>query len=82
MAYETPVINTNLPTGVPWVSKNKETGLTVPPRNPSALAEAITTLLADDERRDAYGQAACERVRSKFSQNNRINILHKIFKNL
>lgn len=82
MAYGTPVINTNLPTGVPWVSKNEETGLTVPPRNPNALAEAISTLLADNERRDAYGQAAYERVCSKFSQNNRINNLKKIFKEL
>lgn len=68
MAYGTPVINTDLPTGVPWVSKDGETGTTVPPRNASALATAIRRLLDDPERRKEYGRNARARVEQRFSQ--------------
>ncbi|WP_089828003.1 glycosyltransferase [Halogranum amylolyticum] len=68
MAYETPVINTSLPTGVPWVSTHEETGLTVPPKDSDTLAVAISRLLEDDELRRAYGRNAATRVQEKFSQ--------------
>ncbi|MFC6988172.1 glycosyltransferase [Haloplanus sp. GCM10025708] len=58
MAYGTPVVNTDLPTGVPWVSVDGETGLTVPPRDADALADALSSLLADPDRRRAYGRRA------------------------
>jgi len=67
MAHRTPVVNTDLPTGVPWVSQDGETGLTVPPRDAPALAAAVSTLLGDDERRAAYGRAARERVEQHFT---------------
>jgi len=61
-----PVINTSLPTGVPLVSIGGETGLTVPPSDPDALAEALDTLIADDALRAQYGAAARARVMEKF----------------
>ena len=39
------------------------TGVLVPPRDPAALAAALRELLADDERRRAYGRAGVRRVR-------------------
>jgi type III pantothenate kinase len=39
------------------------TGVHVPPRDPERLAEALRSLLADDERRVAYGAAGVERAR-------------------
>jgi len=68
MAYRTPVVNTDLPTGVPWVSQHDETGLTVPPRYSEALADATTELLDDPERRRAYGDRARERVERQFGR--------------
>ncbi len=47
MAHGLPVVNTDLPTGVPWVSPSGETGLTVPPRDSTALARAINTILGN-----------------------------------
>jgi rhamnosyl/mannosyltransferase len=68
MAYRTPVVNTALPTGVPWVSQHGETGLTVPPRDADALAEAITTLLEDPTRRRRYGSQARARIERRFGR--------------
>lgn len=67
MFYGKPVINTALPTGVPLVSLDGETGLTVPPSDADALAAAMEKLLSDDALREQYGKAAGERVRKEFS---------------
>jgi glycosyltransferase involved in cell wall biosynthesis len=42
------------------------TGDLVPPRDPAALGEALAALLADDERRVAYGAAGVRRARSRY----------------
>lgn len=62
-----PVINTALPTGVPLVSLDGETGLTVPPQDPDALTKAMELLLTDDALREQYGKAARERVLREYS---------------
>jgi glycosyltransferase involved in cell wall biosynthesis len=43
------------------------TGLHVPPRRPDLLAEQLTDLLGDDERRLALGRAGARRARAKYS---------------
>ncbi len=63
-----PVINTSLPTGVPLVSLNGRTGLTVPPSDADALADAIVTLAEDDELREKFSKAARKRVREEFDE--------------
>jgi glycosyltransferase involved in cell wall biosynthesis len=42
------------------------TGDLVPPRDPAALGAALAALLADDDRRAAYGLAGIERARSRY----------------
>jgi glycosyltransferase involved in cell wall biosynthesis len=62
-----PVINTQLASGVPFVSVDGATGLTVAPANQEELAAAINSLLDDPARRALYGQAAQRRVRQEFT---------------
>lgn len=63
-----PVINTNLPSGVPYVSLDKVTGFTVEPSDPEQLRDAIQKLTDDEALRASYGKAARERVLSEFNE--------------
>ena len=63
-----PVINTALPTAVPWVARNGEEALTVPPGDPAALSGAIARLLEDQELGRRLGTAGRERALTEFSE--------------
>ncbi|MDD6278335.1 MAG: glycosyltransferase [Oscillospiraceae bacterium] len=75
MVYGKPVINTDLPSGVPYVSLDGETGITVPPSDPKALAEAVNRLAEDVALREKFGKAAAERVKTHFNEENVISQL-------
>jgi glycosyltransferase involved in cell wall biosynthesis len=66
MAAALPVINTDIPSAVPEVSVHGETGLTVQPGDPVALAGAIQALLENDELRMQMGTAARKRAQTYF----------------
>ena len=68
MASGLPVVNTQLDSGVPFVSLDGQTGLTVPPRDPAAFAHALRLLLEDRELRERFGRRARQRVRELFSK--------------
>ncbi|MCS6976315.1 MAG: glycosyltransferase [Gemmatales bacterium] len=68
MASGCPVINTAIPhSGVPWVSRHEETGLTIPVGDSDALAEAARRLHEDEELRRHLGQQARQRAIEQFS---------------
>jgi glycosyltransferase involved in cell wall biosynthesis len=66
MIYGKPVINTNLPTGVPWVSLDGESGLTVSINNKNELADAIIKLYNDSELYKKLSIGAKERINKLF----------------
>jgi rhamnosyl/mannosyltransferase len=82
MAHSTPVVNTDLPTGVPWVSKDGETGVTVPPAEPDALAGAITDLLSNPDLRTEYGANARRRAVERFSHERRLADVTAVYRRL
>lgn len=68
MACGKPVLNTSLETGVPWVSQDGMTGLTVPPADAEALRRALIRLLGDREWRHGLGEAGRRRAKAEFDQ--------------
>jgi glycosyltransferase involved in cell wall biosynthesis len=66
MACRLPVVATKVG-GIPEVVIHRETGLLVPPRNPSALAKAILKLYNDRELTSRLGHRGHEIVHQKFS---------------
>lgn len=62
MAAGLPVINTNLPTGVPEVSLDGITGLTVPPGDQTALTQALDRLWTDPALRHRLGEVGRQRA--------------------
>lgn len=68
MACGLPVVNTALPTAVPWVARDGQEAVTVPPADAGALAVALSALLDDPERAAALGAAAKARVRAEFTE--------------
>ncbi len=67
MASGLPVICTELGTGTSEVIRHDETGLVVPPADPSALALALERLLADPALRQRLGAAGRQRAQAEFS---------------
>lgn len=67
MACGKPVVSTRLKSGVPWVNRDGETGLTVAPSDPEALRQAIGALIADPALAARLGEAGRARVASEFT---------------
>jgi glycosyltransferase involved in cell wall biosynthesis len=67
MACGKPVISTRLPSGVAWVNRHEETGLTVPPSDAGALRRALARLVGDPRLRQQMGEAGRTRVAAEFT---------------
>ena len=66
MAAGVPVVATRVG-GIPEIIEDRDSGLLVPPRDPAALASAVTRLLDDPELRRRLTASARRRVESSFS---------------
>lgn len=79
MLSKLPVINTDLPTGVPYVSLNNITGLTIPPKNSIALEKSIKKLLRNQKLANVMGQNGEKRVEKYFSLDKMLKEIKKIY---
>lgn len=70
MACGKPVVSTRLPSGVPWVNRHGETGLTVDPGDVGALRRALAELARDGALRLRCGTAGRARVDTEFTMEN------------
>ncbi len=77
MAFGKPVINTSLPSGVPYVSPDGVTGITVEPENVEELKDAMDKLVSDEEMRLRYGAAARKMVETDY-KNEKFVSMHKM----
>jgi rhamnosyl/mannosyltransferase len=67
MACGLPVVNCDIPgSGVPWVSRHGETGLTVPIDDPAAVAAACRRLLAEPGLRDRLAAEGRRQAAGRF----------------
>jgi glycosyltransferase involved in cell wall biosynthesis len=81
MAMERPVVSTNCD-GVLDIVVDGVTGLTVPPKDPVALAAAIERMLADGALRERSGKAGRQRVLELFDQEKQIDRLESLYAEL
>jgi glycosyltransferase involved in cell wall biosynthesis len=77
-----PVVSTSLPTGVPYVNKNNETGLVVEPRNSKQLCAAINALLEDDKMRAKMGETAQKRARTEFTVGRMVQSYYDLYQSV
>jgi len=66
-AAGTPVVSTDLTTGVPYANLDGVTGLTVPVGDAPALAAALNRILDDDDLRGRLGEQARQRALTEFT---------------
>ena len=80
MSAGKPVVNTALATAVPKVARDGKEGLTVPPSQPAAFAEALRRLLDQPDYAASLGKAGKERVRTEFSQSLFLSRMQEVYK--
>jgi rhamnosyl/mannosyltransferase len=82
MFYGKPVINTDLPTGVPFVSVNGETGITVKAGDIGELRDSMQELIDNEDKRKLYGLNAKKRVNEFYSIEKMLHDIHDKYINL
>lgn len=77
MSCGTPVISTDIATGVPWVNRNGESGLVIRRGSPDAIREAVEKL-EDDPFRDSLSAGARSRALEHFEVERTMDELERI----
>jgi rhamnosyl/mannosyltransferase len=79
MAVGLPIVNTDLPTGVPHVARHGLEALTVPPNDPAALAAAIAQLLDDRALAQRLGAAGRRRATTEYDLQNFVKRIEDVY---
>lgn len=79
MAFGKPVINTKLASGVPYVSLDKVTGLTVEPGDAEGLSKAMQWMAEHEEERLAMGDAARKRMKEEYCLEKMLEQIYKVY---
>lgn len=82
MAFGKPVINTKLPSGVPYVSLDQITGLTVPPENVFELAQAMQYLAEHPDERKEMGVRARQRMKEMYRIDTMLEHVNRLYEEL
>jgi len=80
-ACEKPVISTNVG-GIPFVIDDNKTGLLVPPKDPKALAEAISKILNNFGLAKKMGENGYKKVKENFTWEKQIKKTNDLFKDI
>jgi glycosyltransferase involved in cell wall biosynthesis len=81
MMFAKPVIASRVG-GIPEVVLDGETGMLVPAKNPSALADALLELIRDQQKRTMMGRAGEIRVHAEFDPRERVTKVIQLYKTL
>ncbi len=79
MAVGLPIVNTDLPTGVPHVARHGLVALTVAPNDPAALAAAIAQLLDDRALAQRLGAAGRRRATTEYDLQNFVKRIEDVY---
>ena len=80
MSCGTPVVSTRIEgSGVAWVNPDGVSGRTVPPRDPQALADAITDVV---KQRQRYSEGARRLFQERYTRNQMINAVEALYRAL
>lgn len=82
MSWGKPVINTRLPSGVPYVSLDQVTGRTVEPDDPDALAQAMREMVEHPERRRRWGENARKRVEENYLEDWMLEQVFRVYESM
>ncbi len=81
MGWSLPLV-ASCTSSLPEIIVDGETGLLVSPEDPSALATAISNLLANSDTARAYGRAGYQRLRDRFSVDSMVSSTEALYQDL
>ena len=83
MSSSKPIIATKIPgSGVAWVNEHGVSGLNVTPGNPQEIAEAIQTIVEDEQTYQMFAEGARKRYETYFTQEKMIEKAIDIYNNV
>lgn len=83
MAFGKPIVSTKIPnSGVDWVNKNLESGLTVQIRDSYAISSAVNLILNDNDLYLKLSKGASNRFLNKFTQAHMCNSIKFLYDNI